>query len=353
MMRVFGHHIAVPVLLLAALEAGVLIALFEGLTTLFGHWWPGPAPAADGASLSTPLFWGDHMAPRLLAILGIVVIAAVGMYSRRMFFDIKTFVRRSLVIFPLLFVATAGASVAYAMYMGTDWSGFVILAGFATPAAAVALLMIRYFFVELADLDVFKRRILVLGTGAEAERIAEMAAPGQHRHFCLVGFVDMQDGGAGAGRLHWQVFPRHILGEPKALHKLVRDRRVDEIVLATRERRANRSGEGGGGLPLEDLLQCKLSGVTVSDYATFWEREAAEIDLESLKPGWMIFSDGFRQSLSRRVVKRLFDVVVSMVFLIATLPITLMTAAAVKLTSRGPVFYRQERVGLNGGRSNC
>lgn len=118
------------------------------------------------------------MAPRLLAILGIVVIAAVGMYSRRMFFDIKTFVRRSLVIFPLLFVATAGASVAYAMYMGTDWSGFVILAGFATPAAAVALLMIRYFFVELADLDVFKRRILVLGTGAEAERIAEMAAPG-------------------------------------------------------------------------------------------------------------------------------------------------------------------------------
>jgi sugar transferase (PEP-CTERM system associated) len=347
MMRVFGHHIAVPVLLLAGLEAGVLIALFEGLTSLFAFFWPAApvdgGPVA-GAVAAPPLTWGDHTVSRILALMGIVVIAAVGMYSRRMFFDIKTFVRRSLVIFPLLFVALTGAAVAYAMYMGTDWSGYVILLGFATPAAAVALLLIRYFFVELADLDVFKRRVLVLGTGTEAERIAKMAAPGEHRPFTLVGFVDMEDGGAGAGRLHWQVFPHRLLGEPAALHRLVRDRRVDEIVLATRERRAGR----GGGLPLEGLLQCKLGGVTISDYATFWEREAAEIDLESLKPGWMIFSDGFRQSLSRRVVKRLFDVSVSLVFLLATLPITLGAALAVRLTSPGPVFYRQERVGLNG-----
>ncbi|EKV32765.1 sugar transferase [Caenispirillum salinarum AK4] len=350
MMRVFGHHIAVPVLLLASLEAGVLVALFEGLTAFFDvapAAGPGGADAVTGALGAPAAAWGDHTVPRLLAVLGIVVIAAVGMYSRRMFFDVKTFVRRSLVIFPLLFVALTAASVAYAMYMGTDWSGYVILLGFATPAAAVAIVFIRYFFVELADLDVFKRRILVLGTGPAAERIAEMAAPGQHRHFRLVGFVDMEDGGAGAGRLHWQVFPRRLAGEPAALHRLVRDRRVDEIVLATAERRAGRGGQGGG-LPLDDLLKCKLGGVTISDYATFWEREAAEIDLDSLRPGWMIFSDGFRQSLSRRFIKRLFDVSVSLTFLVATLPITAAAAAAVKLTSRGPVFYRQERVGLHG-----
>lgn len=349
MLRVFGHHIAVPVLLLALVEAGVLLGLFDGLSLIFQALWPVDVDvevenAAD--ALVHGLAWQDESVPRALALLGVVVIASVGMYSRRMFFDIKTFVRRSLVIFPLLFVALALAAVAYATWAGTDWSGYVILLGFATPAAGVAILLIRYFFVELADLDVFKRRVLVLGTGAAAQRLAELGDPAHHRNFRIVGFVETGEGGTLEEMRHWQIFPRRLVEEREALRRLVRDRGVDEIVLATRERRG--SGKAGGGLPLHDLLQCKLAGVNIADYATFWEREAAEIDLDTLRPGWMIFSDGFRLSLGRRVAKRTFDVAVSLAFLMGTLPITLLAAAAVKLTSAGPVFYRQERVGLNG-----
>ncbi len=349
MLRVFGHHIAVPVLLLALLEAGVLLALFDGLSLLFQVLWPATV-GLDGRvvdSLFHGLGWQDETVPRALALLGVVVIASVGMYSRRMFFDIKTFVRRSLVIFPLLFVALTVAAVAYAAWAGTDWSGYVILLGFATPAAAVAILLIRYFFVELADLDVFKRRVLVLGTGPAARRLADLGDPAHHRNFRIVGFVETGENGRPEDMRQWQIFPRRLVEEREALQQLVRDRRVDEIVLTTRERRGS-GGANGGGLPLHDLLQCKLAGVAIADYATFWEREAAEIDLDTLRPGWMIFSDGFRLSFRRQLAKRLFDVVVSLTFLIATLPITLTAALAVKLTTAGPVFYRQERVGLNG-----
>ncbi|MCA1940867.1 MAG: TIGR03013 family PEP-CTERM/XrtA system glycosyltransferase [Caenispirillum bisanense] len=351
MLRVFGHHIAVPVLLLALVEAGVLLGLFDGLAALVAALWPvtvdvGVDSAAD--ALVHGLEWHDDVVPLALALLGVVVIASVGMYSRRMFFDVKTFVRRSLVIFPLLFVALAMAAVAYATWAGTDWSGYVILLGFATPAAGVAILLIRYFFVELADLDVFKRRVLVLGTGAAAQRLAELGDPAHHRNFRIVGFVETGENGTAEDMRHWQIFPRRLVEEREALSQLVTDRRVDEIVLTTRERRGGGAAGGGGGLPLHDLLQCKLAGVAIADYATFWEREAAEIDLDTLRPGWMIFSDGFRLSLGRRIFKRAFDIVVSLVFLLGTLPITLLAALAVKLTSAGPVFYRQERVGLNG-----
>lgn len=339
MLRVFGHHIAFPVLILIVLEAVILLALLDGVAIYFIN------EAITDVAEDPPvgLFVDGQVVPGLLALLGVVVIASVGMYSRRMFFDIRTFARRSLVIFPMLFIALSLGAVSYAAWAGTEWSGYLILTVVATPAAAVAILMLRFFFLNLADLDVFKRRVLVLGTGAAAQRVARFAEPGHHRRFQLIGFVEMGEAAPAetAGAMHWQVFPRTVLAEPAALSALVRERRIDEIVLASDERR-------GGGLPLDDLLQCKLAGVKVADYTTFWEREAAEIDLDALRPGWMIFSDGFRQSVSRRAVKRAFDVAVSLAFLLGTLPITLAAALAVKLTSPGPVFYRQERVGLNG-----
>jgi len=130
-----------------------------------------------------------------------------------------------------------------------------------------------------------------------------------------------------------------MLSTRHALLNYVRDANVDEIVVATREKR---------GLPVRHLLECRFAGVRVTDYATFWERESGQIDLEELQPSWLIFSDGFKMSWRRDAVKRLFDVVVSLAFLLFTLPLTLLTALLIKLNSQGPVFYRQERVGRMG-----
>jgi len=116
---------------------------------------------------------------------------------------------------------------------------------------------------------------------------------------------------------------------------------ASEVVLALEERR--------NALPLADLLRVKTTGVEVNDFSTFLERETGRVDLDSLNPSWLIFSDGF--SAGRRLsgmAKRLFDITVSVMILALTWPVIAATAIAVKLESRGPAFYRQRRVGLYG-----
>jgi sugar transferase (PEP-CTERM system associated) len=112
-------------------------------------------------------------------------------------------------------------------------------------------------------------------------------------------------------------------------------------VLALEERR--------NALPLHDLLRIKTTGVAVHDFSSFLERETGRVDLDSLNPSWLIFSDGF--SAGRRLsslAKRLFDIVVSLALLIFSLPLIVIAAIAVKLESPGSAFYRQRRVGLYG-----
>jgi sugar transferase (PEP-CTERM system associated) len=117
--------------------------------------------------------------------------------------------------------------------------------------------------------------------------------------------------------------------------------RASEVVLALEERR--------NALPLSDLLRAKTTGVEVNDLSTFLERETGRVDLDSLNPSWLIFSDGF--SAGRRlssIAKRLFDIAVSTAILLVTAPLIALTAVVVKLESRGPAFFRQRRVGLYG-----
>ena len=116
---------------------------------------------------------------------------------------------------------------------------------------------------------------------------------------------------------------------------------VHEIIIAVRERR-------GGILPLRELLDCKLSGVNVLDLASYFERALGQIRLDSLRIGWLIFGEGFRQGWQRTFVKRLFDIVAASILLLLALPMMLVTALLIVLEDGFPVFYRQERVGLNG-----
>src|SRR3546814_16883538 len=100
-------------------------------------------------------------------------------------------------------------------------------------------------------------------------------------------------------------------------------------------------------LPLSDLLRIKTTGVHVNDLSSFLERETGRVDLDSVNPSWFIFSDGF--SSGRRLsgfAKRLFDIIASVLLLALTAPIILLAAIIVKLDSKGPAFFRQNRVVL-------
>jgi sugar transferase (PEP-CTERM system associated) len=122
---------------------------------------------------------------------------------------------------------------------------------------------------------------------------------------------------------------------------VVRRLGATEIVVALSERR-------GGSMPMRELLDCKLSGVQVSDIAAYFEHSLGQIRIDAVSAGWLIFGDGFNQGFLRATVKRLFDIVCASVLLVLASPVMLVTAVLIRLESAGPVLYRQERVGLNG-----
>jgi len=86
----------------------------------------------------------------------------------------------------------------------------------------------------------------------------------------------------------------------------------------------------------------------VHDIATHFEKTLGQIRIGYVNAGWLIFGDGFNQGLVRTAVKRVFDVACSLLLLVLGAPLMLLAAIAIKLDSRGPVLYRQDRVGVNG-----
>jgi len=130
------------------------------------------------------------------------------------------------------------------------------------------------------------------------------------------------------------------------LSELVRAHRVDEIIVAVREQR-------GGGVPMDQLLDCRIAGVPILDLAGFYERTKAEVPVDSLKASWLVYGDGFVQGRAREITKRVFDIVSSATLLVLGAPLMALTAVMIRLDSRGPILYQQERVGLGGKTFQC
>jgi sugar transferase (PEP-CTERM system associated) len=101
-------------------------------------------------------------------------------------------------------------------------------------------------------------------------------------------------------------------------------------------------------MPLRQLLDCKLSGIKVYDIATHFEKTLGQIRIDYVNAGWLIFGSGFNQGFVRTLVKRLFDILCASLLIVVSLPMMLIAALLIKLESRGPLLYRQERVGQNG-----
>ena len=179
-----------------------------------------------------------------------------------------------------------------------------------------------------------RRRVLVLGTGANAMSVWLAAAKLQST-VDVIGFYPALSGEESA------VPPGLVVAAGKGLVQTALDFRIDEIVVAVGDRR-------GGALPLQDLLQCRVMGVRVHDLSSHFEKTHGQIRLESLHAGWLIFGGGFEQGHVRTVMKRLFDIVFAGALLLLTLPVMLIAAIAIFLESGFPILYRQERMGRNG-----
>jgi sugar transferase (PEP-CTERM system associated) len=177
-------------------------------------------------------------------------------------------------------------------------------------------------------------RILVLGTGPVAKQVSEslLASDPYAR---IVGFFP-----SPTESVH-SVPQSRILAGTASLAVAAAEAGVDEVIVALSERRS-------GSMSLRDLLECKISGIRVSDLSTHFEKRLGQIRLDHVNAGWLIFGDGFNQGFLRTAIKRVVDIFCAIVLVAITLPLMLITMLLISVESRGPIFYRQERVGLNG-----
>jgi sugar transferase (PEP-CTERM system associated) len=201
----------------------------------------------------------------------------------------------------------------------------------ATGSALAMILIVRLLFHSWLRSEPSKRHIVVLGVGGLAARIADLAKSSDSGFRCA-GFIPLRGEKV------------EVLGEPQmpkeGLAQVVRDLIINEIVIASEDRR-NR-------LPLERLVECRLAGVTVSDYPSFCEREMGRVDPDHLTPSWFFFRGGFQNSALEGVLKRSLDIICSLTLAVFFTPLMLLLALAIMVSRSGPVFFYQDRVGRGG-----
>ncbi|MDB5720360.1 MAG: family PEP-CTERM/XrtA system glycosyltransferase [Alphaproteobacteria bacterium] len=316
MIRLFKHYVSHAVLLLGLLDFALLLLAGEAGWVL--RLW----------QIGTDVDPVRRL-PHLLIFAAVVQLAmtGVGVYGVDALRSMRIATARLVVAVSLGVILLS--LVFFLLPAFTFWRSNLL---YAMMFALFGLFVMRLLVGRLLGSEGFKRRVLVLGAGPRAARVEALSRrPGAG--FAVAGFVSMNEGPTAVAAVN--------RADIVSLSDHVVSLNVSEVLLALEERR--------NALPLADLLRIKTTGVDVREISSFIERETGRVDLDSLNPSWLIFSDGF--SAGRRissVAKRLFDVSVSAAILILFGPVILFTALLVKLESKGPAFFRQRRIGLYG-----
>lgn len=318
MIRLFKHYIPHAVILLGLMDF-ILLVLAGELSWRLRATQIGIDPG--------------HLADRIwphagFAVMMLTTMIAVGVYGAESLRSMRFAAARLLVAISLGIIAIS--FIDFLIGQENFWRSTLAY----TMAFAIGLLTANRMIVgSLLGAAAFRRRVLVLGAGARAERLRELGERPESG-FVIVSYIGMNE----STKTVQEAIQRTAIHN---LTRFVENLGVSEVVLALEERR--------NALPLKDLLRIKTAGVHVNDFSSFIERETGRVDLDTVNPSWLIFSDGFSSGRAvSSVAKRMFDITASAVLLLATLPVIVLFALLVKLDSRGPAFFRQTRVGLYG-----
>lgn len=319
MIRIFRHYISSAYLLLLIVEFLVFfVAMYFG---------------SDVRFLFTESWYTEQditVASFVFATVLSFACLGLGLYRRSLSWQDYSLLARASVSFTLAIFA-----VIIIYYLIPDILIARSVLVYAVMFAFLGLMTTRLLFYRLANLEQMKRRVLVIGSGAKAQQLTTINEAFIHKGFTLVGFIAFPD------EEPQLVDKSLIIDSTKNLNAIAEELNVDEIVIALDDKRK--------GMPLDDLLDCKMSGTTIMDMLGFHEREQGIISLDNVYPSWLVFSDGFAQGGLRELEKRLFDIVASLLLLIVAWPFMLLTMLAIFLEDgfKSPVLYRQTRVGEN------
>jgi sugar transferase (PEP-CTERM system associated) len=270
--------------------------------------------------------------PKALLIAGVtqVCLYFADLYDFRVIGD-----RRELFMRAVQSLGATSLILALAYYWFPD---LIIGRGVFMLAAAMIVTLIfgwRIAFEWTNRRVAPRERLLLVGTGEGAIRLAGELYERSDLGVEIVGFIDPDPARVGA-----PVINPGVIGTVEDIPAIVRARGVDQVVVSLSDAR--------GKLPMDKLLEMKLDGVRFEHLASVYEKYTGKIAVDNLRPSWLIFSEGFRKSRVQDAAKRALDGLLAVVGLIIALPLVALSAAAIRLSSSGPIFYHQERVGQHG-----
>lgn len=274
-----------------------------------------------------------HLPERSLVFATAIVfgMVALGQYQAHMRMTRFGLIARQAVAFVLGGVLLViGYYVLPQAYVGRGVLAIALTLGF------ILVLGIRIVFLQLVEVDALKRRVLILGAGTRASQIHnQMRRRTDRRGFFVVGYVPH-------AREIVAVPEEQLIRTSLSLCEIVAREQIDEVVVGVDDRRGN--------LPMDDLLECRQMGITITDLTSFFERESGRLQLSFLDPSWLVFSGGFNGTPLRQLSKRCFDLIAASLLLLLCWPLMLIEMVAIRIESGAgqPILYRQERVGAHG-----
>jgi sugar transferase (PEP-CTERM system associated) len=319
--RIFQHYWHLHLALLAVIEGVIFFfapfaaAILRFNSQPLAHEMLGPM-LPRGVVFAAVLFvsmaaMGLYNSRQRSRLAGLIARVAASVFGGGMFITILFY------IFPQLHIGRGALLISLVIAFGGSVIG-------------------RIVFDTLVDEDLFKRRVLVYGSGRRGASIARLRRRSDRRGFTVVGYVPAE-GDEGSDVPENEKLPTNI-----DLLTLCERHNVDEIVVAMDDRRRR--------FPMDQLLECRLEGVEILELVSFLERETGKVRLDILNPSWMIFSEGFRQGRIHDTLERSFDILASLALLSVTAPIMVLTALAIKIVEgpKASIFYGQVRVGQYG-----
>src|ERR1700687_3901021 len=220
----------------------------------------------------------------------------------------------------------------YYMYPPLELGRGIFLIGLVI--GSIILVFWRRLFQAINSRPQFAERVVIFGDGPLAESLATELGARPELGIRVVGKLKGHENG--------NENLRSSSGEKAGdqFLNLVEPYRAERIVVAMNERRGN--------LPVDALLQLKTQGVRIQDGAEMYEAVTGKLPIECLRLNWLLFSSGLEGLRPMEIYKRASSVICSAVGLILVLPLMALIALAIRLDSKGPVIFRQKRVGLHG-----
>ena len=314
MLRIFRHYVPGLALLIFAGDQVIIALAF--LAAGAGGMWVG-----FGA-----------LGPKLLTVAALTTAALFlgDLYDMRLGLGRREMLARLLICQGAAGIAIAAVGFAIPSLRLGRFAFFSVGVG-----ATLALAAWRAAWLTASAHERMKLRVLVVGTGPVARSIAELV-PTSSRPFTIIGFLDDDPGAADSLPEGYE-----LLAKTADLTAIVEETHPELLVVAQIERR--------GQFPAKALLECRMRGIQVEDWPTFYEKATGKILVTALRPSWLIFADGFVKTRRTEIVKRFLDMSLAFLGLVLALPVMAAVALAIKLDSRGPVLFRQPRLAQHGG----